>query len=198
MRVPQQFRKEPAMRFSPPEARYIKTGCYSSNGDIMDAIMKSATGNSKGEILSANIQQNEDAPSLSTNISWKNDKTMQEFRAKFCGNMENHGLLIQANLQDPKNILGMTTIIDRQNAEQRQKSKSTIDGKFHDDDQQIISVNGCKKTSGIGQLRSMLEVIQCLYTSTWLRMRQWVTHKLRSCDPFPSTAFLQRTNTEER
>ena len=165
MRVPQQFRKEPAMRFSPPEARYIKTGCYSSNDDIMDAIMKSATGNSKGEKLSPNIQQNEVAPSLSTNISWKIDKTMQEFRAKFCGNMEHHGLVIQANLQDPKNILDMTTIIDCQNAEQRQKSKRTIDGEFHDDDQQIISeLTIVKKTSGSGQLRSMLEVIQCLYT----------------------------------
>ena len=44
----------------------------------------------------------------------------------------------------------------------------------------------------------MLEVTECFYTATWFRMRHWATHKLRCCDPFPSTAFLQRTNTEER
>ena len=47
MRVPCQFRKEPAMKFSTPELRYIRAGCYSSIDDIMDAIVKSATGNSK-------------------------------------------------------------------------------------------------------------------------------------------------------
>ena len=47
MRVPRQFRKEPTMKFSTAEVRYIKAGCYSSIDHIMDAIMKSATGNSK-------------------------------------------------------------------------------------------------------------------------------------------------------
>ena len=42
MRVPRQFRKEPAMKFSTPEVRYMKAGCYSS----IDDIMKSATQNS--------------------------------------------------------------------------------------------------------------------------------------------------------
>ena len=52
MRVPRQFRKEPTMKFSTPEVRYIKAVCYSSIDDIMDAIMKSATGNSKKRHLS--------------------------------------------------------------------------------------------------------------------------------------------------
>ena len=47
MRVQRQLRKEPAKKFSTPEVRYIKAGCFSSTDDIMDAIMKSATGNSK-------------------------------------------------------------------------------------------------------------------------------------------------------
>ena len=74
LRVPRQFRKEPTMKFSTPEVRYIKAGCYSSIDGIMDAIMKSATGDSKEKFLSPNIQQNKDAPSQSTNISWKVDK----------------------------------------------------------------------------------------------------------------------------
>ena len=56
MRVPRQFRKEPTMKFSTSEVRYIKAGCYSSIDDIMDAIMKSATGNRKEKFLSPNIQ----------------------------------------------------------------------------------------------------------------------------------------------
>ena len=68
MRVPRPFRKEPTIKFSTPEVRYIKAGCYSSIDDIMDAIMKSATGKSK-KILSPNIKQNKEAPSQSTNIS---------------------------------------------------------------------------------------------------------------------------------
>ena len=47
MRVPPQFRKEPALEFSTPEVRYIKGGCYSSIDDMMDAIMKSAMRNDK-------------------------------------------------------------------------------------------------------------------------------------------------------
>ena len=46
MRVPRQFRIEPAMKFSTPEVRHRKAGCYSSLDDIMDAIMQNATGNS--------------------------------------------------------------------------------------------------------------------------------------------------------
>ena len=114
MRVPRQFRKEPTMKFSTPEVRYIKAGCYSSIDHIMDAIMKSATGNSKEKNLSPNIQQNEDAPSQSTNISWKVDKATQELSVKYYGNVEKHDLVIQAISQDLKNILGMTTIIDCQ------------------------------------------------------------------------------------
>ena len=47
MTVPRQFRKEPAMKFSAPQVRYLKAGCYSSIDDITDATMKSATGHSK-------------------------------------------------------------------------------------------------------------------------------------------------------
>ena len=103
MRVPRQFRKEPTMKFSTPEVRYIKAGCYSSIDHIMDAIMKSATGNSKIKNLSPNIQQNEDAPSQSTNISWKVDKATQELSVNYYGNVEKHGLVIQAFSPDLKN-----------------------------------------------------------------------------------------------
>ena len=118
MRVPRQFRKEPEMKCSTPEVRYIKAGCYSSVDDIMDAIMKCATGKSKEKFLSPNIQQNKDAPSQSTNISSKVDKATQELRVKYYGNVGKHGLVIQAISQNLKNILGMSTIIDCQNAEQ--------------------------------------------------------------------------------
>ena len=148
--------------------------------------------------LSPNIQQNQDAPSQSTNISWKVDKVTQELSVKYYGNVEEHGLVMQAISQDLKNILGMTTIINCQKAEQRQKSYNTVDGKFHDDQQNNSELTVVKKTLGIAQLTSMLEVTQCFYTATWFRMRHWAIHKLRCCDPFPSTAFLQRTNTEER
>ena len=137
MRVLRQFRKEPTMKFSTPEVRYIKASCYSSIDDIMGAIIKSATGNSKEKNLSPNIQQNKGEPSQSTNISWKVDKATQELSVKCYGNVEKHGLVIQAISQDLKNILGMTTILDCQNAEQRQKSNNTVDGKFHDDQQNI-------------------------------------------------------------
>ena len=141
MRVPRQFRKEPAMKFSTPEVRYIKAGCYSSIDDIMDAIMKNAIGNSKEKILSPN------APGQSTNISWEVDKATQEPRVKFSGNVEKHGLVIQAISQDLKNILGMIIIIDCDcaNAEQRQKSNNTVDGKFHDDQQNISELTVFKK-----------------------------------------------------
>ena len=55
MRVPRQFRAvKPALTFTAPEVRYIKAGCYSSNDDIMEAIVKSATRNDN-EKLPANI-----------------------------------------------------------------------------------------------------------------------------------------------
>ena len=144
MRVQRQFRKGPTVKFSTPEVRYIKAGCYSSIDDIMDAIMKSATGNSKEKISSPSFQQNKDAPSQSTNISWKVHKATQELSVKYHGNMEKHGLVIQAISQDLKNILGMTTIIDCQNAEQRRKSNNTVDDKFHDDQQNISELTVVK------------------------------------------------------
>ena len=88
MRVTRQFRKEPAMKFGPPEVRYIKAGCYSSIDDIMHAIMKKATANSKDKFLLPNIQQNKDAPSQSTNISWEVDQATQEIRVKCFGNVK--------------------------------------------------------------------------------------------------------------
>ena len=145
MRVPGQFRKEPPMKFRTPEVRYIKAGCYSSIDDIMDAIIKSATRNSKEKILRPNIQQNKDAPSQSTNISWKVEKATQELRVNYYGYVEKYGLVIQAISQDLKNILGITTIIDCQNAEQRQKSNKIVDGKFPDDQQNISELTVVKK-----------------------------------------------------
>ena len=44
------------MKFSTQEVRCMKVGCYSSIDDIMDAIKKSATENTKEKILSPNIQ----------------------------------------------------------------------------------------------------------------------------------------------
>ena len=99
--------------------------------------MKSATGISKEKNLSPNIQQKKDAQSQSTNISWKVDKARQGLRVKYYINVEKHGLVIQAISKDLTNILGTTTIIDCQNAEQRQKSSNTVDGKFHGDQQNI-------------------------------------------------------------
>ena len=144
MTVPRQFKKEPTMKASTPEVRYIKAGWYSSIDDIMDAIMKSATGNSKEKILWPNIQQKKDVPSQSTNISWKVDKATQDLSVKYYGNVEKHGLVIQAISQDLKNILGMTTITDCQNAEQQQKSSNTVHGKFHDDQQKISELTVVK------------------------------------------------------
>ena len=137
MGVPRQFRKEPAMKFGTPEVRYIKAGCYSSVDDIKDAIMECTTGNSNEKVLSPNIQQNKEAPSQSTNLSSKIDKATQELRVKFYGNVEKHDLVIQAISQDLKNIPGKSTIIDCQNAEQwaATEEKHTVDGKFHDDQQ---------------------------------------------------------------
>ena len=198
MRVPRQFRKEPTMKFSTPEVSYIKAVCYSSIDDIMDAIMKSATGNSKKRNLSPNIQQNKDAPSQSTNISWKIDKATQELSVKYYGNVEKHGSVIQAISQDLKNILGMTTIIDCQNAEQRQKSNNTVDGKFQDDQQNISELTVVKNFAHWPVDNNAGSHTMFLYCDLGFRMRHWATHKLRCCDPFPSTAFLQRTNTEER
>ena len=96
MRVPRQLRKEPAMKLSTSEVRYMKAGCYSSTDDVMDAIRKSGTGDSREKISSPNIQQNKDAASQSTNISWKVDKATKENRVKFYGNVEKLGLVIQA------------------------------------------------------------------------------------------------------
>ena len=110
----------------------------------MDAIMESATGKSKEKFFSPNIQQNKDVPSQSTKISRKVDKATQELGVKYYGNVEKHGLVIQAISQDLKNILGMTTIINNQNAEQRQKSNNTIDGKFHDDQHKISALTVVK------------------------------------------------------
>ena len=71
MRVPPQFRKEPALGFSTPEVRYIKAGCYLSIDDIMDAIMKSATRNDKENSLSPTNQDSTEAASPSGKVSWK-------------------------------------------------------------------------------------------------------------------------------
>ena len=124
MRMLPQFRKESPMNYSTPEVHTLhRNRLLLSVGDIMDAIMKSATRNSKAKILPPYIQQNKDAPSLSS-ISGKGEKGTQELRVKFCGILEMHGLVMRAISQDflgMKNILGRTTIIDCQNAEQRQK-----------------------------------------------------------------------------
>ena len=58
---------------------------------------------------------------------------MQQLHVQFCGNVEQHGLVIQAVSQDLKFFLGMNTIIDCQNAEQRQKSKKNFSSGFHHD-----------------------------------------------------------------
>ena len=118
MKVPPQFRKELALEFSTPELRYIKADCYSSIDDIMDAIMKSATRNDKEISLSPTNQESTEAASPSGKISRKVDWATQELHVMFCGNVEQHGLVIQAISQDFRNILGKTTIINCRNAEQ--------------------------------------------------------------------------------
>ena len=113
----------------------------------MDASMKSATRNGKENNLSPTNQESTEAASLSGKISWKVDRATQELHVKFCGNVEQHGLVIQAISQDLKNILGMTTIIDCQNTEQRQDSRVNFNSGF-DDDQQHTSELTIAKTSG--------------------------------------------------
>ena len=137
MRVPPQFRKKLALEFSTPEVRYKKAGCYSSIDDIMDAIMKSATRNDKENNLSATNNESTEATSPSGKISWEVDGATQELHVKFCGNVEQHGLVIQAISQDWRNNLGRTTIIDCQNAEQRQGSRENFNSGFHDNQQHI-------------------------------------------------------------
>ena len=147
MRVPPQFRKEPALEFSTPELRYIKAGCYSSIDGIMDAIIKSATRNDKENSSSLTNQESTEAASPSGKISWRVDRATQELHVMFCGNVEQHGLVIQAISQDLRNILGMTTIIGCQNAEQPQDSKKNFNSGFHED-QQHTSQLTVVKTSG--------------------------------------------------
>ena len=49
--------------------------------------------------------------------------------------MEQNGLVIRAKPPDLKNILGLTTIIDCQDGEQKQESKKNLDGNCQDDQQ---------------------------------------------------------------
>ena len=147
MRVPPQFRKEPALEFSTSKVRYIKAGCYSSIDDIMDAIMKSATRNDKENSLSPTNRESTEAASPSGKISWKVDRATQELQVKFCGNVEQHGLVIQALSQDLINILGMITIIDCQNSELPQDSKENLNSGFHEDQQHTSDLT-VVKTSG--------------------------------------------------
>ena len=124
MRVPLQFRAvKPALMFTAPEVRYIKPGCYSSIDDIIEAIVKSATGNDNEKLLPPTTQHPTDTTSRSTNVSWKVDRATQELHVKFLGDMEQNGLVIRAKSQDLKNILGLTTVIDCQHGEQRKESK---------------------------------------------------------------------------
>ena len=126
MRVPRQFRAvKPALTFTAPEVRYIKQGCYSSIDDIMEAIVKSGTRNDNENLLPPTTQHHTDATWRSTNILWKVDKATQELYVKFWGNVEQNSLVIRAEPQDVKNILGLTTVIDCQHGEQRQESKKT-------------------------------------------------------------------------
>ena len=95
MKVPRQFRKEPAMKFSTTEVRYTKAGCYSSFDDIMDAIKRNATGNSKGKIFFFAKHPGEQRRTKSVNRNFlKVDKATQELRVNYYGKMEKHGLLI--------------------------------------------------------------------------------------------------------
>ena len=72
---------------------------------------------------------------------------MQELHVKFCGNVEQHGLVIQAFPKDLKNIVVMTTIIDCQNAERRQESMKNFSSGFHDDQRHTLELT-VVKTSG--------------------------------------------------
>ena len=91
--------------------------CYSSINDNMDVIMKNAARNDKEMNLSPTNQESTVAASPPRKISWKVDGATQELHVKFCGNVEQHGMVTNAFSQDLKKILGTTTIIDCQNAE---------------------------------------------------------------------------------
>ena len=144
LRVPPQFRKEPALKFSAPEVRYIKAGCYSSIDDIMDAIMKSAKRNDKDNNLSLSNQESTDAANRARQISWRVEGATQELHVRFRCNVEQHGLVIKAIPQDLEKVLGMTTIIDCQNAEQRQESKKNFNRGFYDDQQHTSEIKVVK------------------------------------------------------
>ena len=67
--------------------------------------MKSAKRNNK-QNTSSNSQESLGANSPSRNISWINDVATQRFQLEFCGNVEQHGLLIHAISRELKEHLG--------------------------------------------------------------------------------------------
>ena len=189
---------KPALTFTAPKVRYKKPGCYSSIDDIMQAIVKSATRNDNEKLLPPTIQHPTDTTSRSTNISWKADRVTQELHVKFWGNLEQNGLVIRAKSQDLKNILGLTTIIDCQDGEQRQESKKNFDGNCQDHQQNQRDIAVVKNSGQWPVVTWKPEVTQCFCIATWFKMRSWVTHKLRCCVPFPLKACHGRTNEKGR
>ena len=86
MIAPRQFRAvKPALTITAPEVRYIKPGCYSCIEDIMEAMVKSATGNDNERLLPPTTQHPTDTTSRSIKISWKVDRATQELHVKFWG-----------------------------------------------------------------------------------------------------------------
>ena len=150
MRVPRQFRAvKPALTFTAPEVRYIKPVCYSSIDDIMEAIVESATRNDNEKLLPPTTQHPTDTTSRSTNISWKVDRATQELHVKFWGNLEQNCLVIRAKSQDLKNMLGLTTIIDCQDGEQRQESKKNFYGNCQAEQQKSKRYRSCKELRSV-------------------------------------------------
>lgn len=87
-------------KYTAPNIRFLKPGCYPSIDCILSAILKSATGKKvegDGKLL-----------------TWKVDPVTRKLSVKFNGNMNEEGLTIQLKSQDLKNILGTSTIIDCQ------------------------------------------------------------------------------------
>lgn len=90
-------------KYTAPSTRFLKPGCYPTVDCILSAILKSATGKkpeSNGQLF-----------------TWKVDPVTRKLSVKFNGNKDEEGLTIQLKSQDLRSILGTSTIIDCQQAD---------------------------------------------------------------------------------
>ena len=143
--VRQHFKKEPALEFSARNRKTLhKPGSFSCINDILQVIIKIGMRNEEESNVSPTDQGGTDTASRSRKISRKLDKGTEERHSKFCGNVERHGLVILAFSKDSKIFLGMTTINDCQNTEQRQESKMDFRREVPRQPTAYFRVNDCE------------------------------------------------------